>query len=215
MSRLPSTGPSLQRYLRQQARTAQRQQQSSAFNLSGTSVVAEDVTEVDGTLNVVGNLNVTGPMVVGGTLSLPNGIVDNAALASPVVPQGIYAISSTGFALSTTPVTLETVTITVPAGFTSAVVFCASRVYATNPNASDDYLYVRTYIAGAYANGFPLLTAQAYGSNVNIAPYSQVLTGLTPGGTFTVSVSAYTAYYAWAANASNAADMSGNILWFR
>ena len=60
MSKLPSTGPSLQRYLRQQAHTAQRQQQSSAFARSGTSVTAEGVTTVDGTQNLTGDLNVSG-----------------------------------------------------------------------------------------------------------------------------------------------------------
>jgi len=48
MSRLPSTGPSLQRYLRQQARAAQRQQQSSAFARSGMSVSAEGIVTVAG-----------------------------------------------------------------------------------------------------------------------------------------------------------------------
>ena len=210
MSKLPNLGPSLQRYLRQQARTAQRQQQSSAFNLSGTSVVAEDVTEVDGTLNVVGNLNVTGPMVVGGTLSLPAGIIGNDALTSPVVAQGIYATNPSCPALSPTEVTLKSVTFTVPAGFTSAVVFCTSRVYAGNPGPNADYLYVLTNIDGTNAPGFPLLTQ---GSNVGISPYTRVLTGLTPGGTFIVSVSASTAYYTWLAGA--VADMSGSILWFR
>jgi len=168
------------------------------------------VATVDGELDVTGILNVTGNTIIGGTLSLPNGIINNDALTSPVVPQYIYAVNPSGVALTTTEVTLKTVTITVPANVTSAVVFCTSRVYAGNPNPNPDYLYVNTNIAGSHAGALPLLTQ---GSSVNIAPYSQVLTGLTPGGTFTVSVSAYTAYYTW--SAGTVADMSGNILWFR
>ena len=146
-----------------------------------------------------------------GTLSLPNGIINNDALTSPVVAQGIYATNPTGPALSTTAVTLKTVTITVPAGFTSAVVFCTSRVYAANPNANADYLYVLTNIDGVHAADYALLTQ---GSNVGISPYTQVLTGLTPGSTFDVSVSAHTAYYAWTGMITKS-DMSGSILWFR
>jgi len=51
---------SLTRWLRQQERKAQRQQQSSAFNLSGTSVTAEGTTTTDGTWDLTGDLNVSG-----------------------------------------------------------------------------------------------------------------------------------------------------------
>jgi len=53
----------LQRYLRQQARNAQRQASSSAFARSGTAVTAEGVTTVDGTQNLTGDLNVSGEFV--------------------------------------------------------------------------------------------------------------------------------------------------------
>ena len=66
MSRLPSTGPSLQRYLRQQARTALRMRNSSAFARSGTSVSAEGVVTVDGMLTSF-DFDGTGPTSMGTT----------------------------------------------------------------------------------------------------------------------------------------------------
>ena len=48
MSKLPSTGPSLLRYLRAQKRGALRQAQSSAFVRSGISIDGEDAASVGG-----------------------------------------------------------------------------------------------------------------------------------------------------------------------
>jgi hypothetical protein len=121
LSKLPSTGPSLQRYLRQQARAAQRQQQSSAFNLSGTSVVAEDVTEVDGTLDVVGSLvvdgteTVNGPLAVHGTAAFDGattiggtlGVTGPTTLGAPTTVSGSLGVSG--------PMTV-TGTLSLPAG---------------------------------------------------------------------------------------------------
>ena len=226
MSRLPSTGPSLRRYLRQQARAAQRQQQSSAFNLSGTSVVAEDVTEVDGTLNVVGNLNVSGPAVITGTLSLPAGIIDNAALANPVVPQGVFG-SVSNFALTArNPVTvadvIKTVTITVPAGMTSAVVSVISRVFAINSNTTGgintfggDYFFGQTGIAGFLDAALPKVVDGSSSSDITVSPFAKVLTGLIPGYTFTITIGACSDYLNWPAFTNNLATVSGSILWFR
>ena len=238
MSRLPSTGPSLQRWLRQQERKAQRQQQSSAFNRSGTSVTAEGVTTVDGELDVVGNLDVTGTAAfdgnttiggnaaITGTLSLPAGIIGNDALTSPVVPQSVFG-SITNFALTarnpvTTADVIKTVTITVPAGMTSAVISVISRVFAINNNTTGgintfgaDYFFAQTGIAGFLDTALPKVVDGSGSSDIAISPFAKVLTGLTPGGTFTVTIGACSDYLNWAASASNLATVSGNILWFR
>ena len=191
MSRLPSTGPSLQRYLRQQARTAQRQQQSSAFNLSGVTVTTDG-------------------------LSIPNDV-----LVSPVVPQSIYA-SVSNFALTTTPTTLQTTTITVPAGMTSSVVTVMARVFAINPNTTGgpagtglDYLFCHPTVGAVSGAEMPLVATGSQGSAMNVSPLSTVLTGLTGGGTFTITVNASTDYLSWSAYTNNVAEISGNILWFR
>src|SRR5665647_2399920 len=96
MSRLPETGPSLRRIIEQQKRQANRAADASPYTRSGTSVTAEDEVTVDGALIVTGPLDVTGPAAfagdttiggnaaITGTLSLPAGIINNAALTSPV-----------------------------------------------------------------------------------------------------------------------------------
>lgn len=226
MSKLPDANPTLTAYLVRQKRQAERQASSSAFARSGTRVSAEGVTTVDGelivdgsetvngTLDVAGTLDVTGDTVIGGTLSLPNGIVDNAALASPVKPQAVY-FSAQGFALSTGGATLASSTITVPAGFTSAVVSVAGRVFATNPTVGADYLSAVARIDGLEGYWLPLLVGGSGGSNINVSPYSRVLSGLTGGGTFVLAVLGSVTYANWAYNGGNTAEVSGSILWFR
>ena len=233
MSRLPSTGPSLQRYLRQQARAAQRQQQSSAFNLSGTSVVAADVTEVDGTLNVVGDLDVSGTAnfdgnttiggnaAITGTLSLPSGIINNDALANPIQVQSIY-LDARNFTLGTSWVTLAAQAIAVPAGFTKALVVVTGQVGCYNPHTTGgsdgvggDFLLCQPYVGAVTGNA---LGAQFPGSNWwgnAVTSLSTVLTGLSGGGTFDVGIQAHIDYTAMPAYAANEATLSGNILWFR
>jgi len=164
MSKLPDANPTLTAYLVRQRRQAERQANSSAFARSGTSVTAEDVTEVDGTLNVVGNLDVTGPasfsgdttiggtlgvtgpttlgapttvsgslgvtgpMTVSGTLSLPAGIINNAALANQVTAAVAPAVTQTAWATTTSMASKASTTVTVPAGFTSALVTALGMV---------------------------------------------------------------------------------------
>jgi len=221
MSRLPETGPSLQRYLRQQARKAQRQQQSSAFNLSGTSVTAPGEQTVDGSLNVTGNLEVSGHAAITGTLSLPAGIINNDALASPVEVGSIY-LDVTNFGLTTSWVSLASATVTVPAGFTSALVTVTGQVGANNPHttggsnsAGGDYIYCRPFIGATFGNSLGAILLGSNGWAYDITPRSTVLTGLTGGGTFTVGVQGKVAFVNMAADAINEAVLSGDILWFR
>lgn len=212
MSKLPEIR-TLSKYLRDEKRQTVRMQQSSSFSRSGTSVTAEGVTQVDGTLSVVGNLEVSGHAAITGTLSLPAGIIDNAALANPVVPQGIFFFAQ-NFAVTTTAATYATQTVTVPAGFTSAVVTVVSRLAAVNSTASADYLSAVTKIAGIGGKSFQHMVAAGQ-TDFNVSPFSTVLTGLTGGGTFDLEVRGNVQVANWAANTANTAEMTGSILWLR
>jgi hypothetical protein len=233
MSRLPSTGPSLQRYLRQQARTAQRQQQSSAFALSGTSVTAEGVVTVDGELDINGplavhgtaafdgNTTIGGNAAITGTLSLPAGIIGNDALTSPSAPQSIYATTNT-YAVTTTETTRASVTVTVPAGFTAAVVNVMGRVDGRNGNstggwdaAGGDLLHTRAVIAGVPGIDMDLSVLGNGDHDVSVMPLATVLPGLTPGGTFVLAANVWSEYQNWPAHAKNIAEISGTITWYR
>jgi hypothetical protein len=214
MSKLPDANPTLTAYLVRQQRQMVRQANSSSFNRSGASV-AEGVVTVDG------ELDVTGAMVVGGTLSLPNGIINNDALTSPTKPDAVYFYSS-NFALNTTSTALASRTITVPAGFTSAVVSLTARVYANNPNTTGgingtggDYLYGKATIDGADCFSLPVVVLGSGSSGVSVSSFSVVKTGLTPGSTFVVSVVGNTYLLSWTANVVNIAEVSGIITWYR
>jgi len=213
VSKLPSTGPSLQRWLRQQARQAQRLQQSSAFARSGTSVTAKDVTEVDGTLNVVGNLNVSGPAAITGTLSLPAGIIGNDALTSPVVPSSQY-VQVTNFGLTVAWAAKATISVTVPVGFTTLQVMAASRIGAYNSTAIYDSLYSKITIGAATQGGF--LTGVGSGTaETSVSALTATLPGLTPGATVDIVLWGSTGSAAWAVDARNGADLSASLLWLR
>lgn len=147
-------------------------------------------------------------------LKLRGGIIGNDALTSPVVPQYVYDYG-TNFGVSTTVSHIRRTTITVPAGITAAIVNVTGRVYAVNNTAGLDYLYVQTNVKGYNGLALPLPVSASGGSGFNVSPFSVLLTDLTPGSTFTVDVDAFTAFGAWAANASNTVDVSGAILWFR
>ena len=164
MSKLPDANPTLTAYLVRQRRQAERQANSSAFNRSGTSVTAEGVQTVDGDLIIDGTETVNGPLAVHGTaafdgnttiggnaaitgtLSLPAGIIDNAALTSPVSPSAWHADSgSTVFAVSTTHTDRATTTVTVPAGYTQALIFAVGQASAVNSTGIVDTLYAVSY----------------------------------------------------------------------
>ena len=234
MSRLPETGPSLTRWLRQQERLAGRQANSSSFARSGMSVSAEGVVTVAGAQQ---SADFDGDLAAGdagtkgwalnaaraafGALFLRPGSIENDSLTSPVTAQYVFD-SLTNFALTTTFHSIRAKTITVPAGFTSAVVSVTARVMAINPNttggsngAGADYLYAGTNIDGFNGNALPLSIGGSGGSSINVAPFSTTLTGLTAGSTFTITIDAGTAFLGWAANASNVGEVSGHILWFR
>jgi hypothetical protein len=182
---------------------------------TGLSVPAEKVVQCDGSFNVLGDLNVSG------TLELPNGSVNNAALVNPVSPLAVYDYIQ-NFSLSTSLTNIRTTPITVPAGFTKAAVSITVRVFAYNPNttggyngAGGDYLLAEANINGLNGFALPVAVSGSNGSGVNVSPFSTVLTGLTPGGTISLQIAASVNYAAWAANTQNTADVSGMIQWYR
>ena len=139
----------------------------------------------------------------------------NDLLTQVVKPQAVY-FETQNFALShTTASTFTSATVTVPAGFTSAVVSLVGRVFATNPNTGADYLSAVTKIDGVGGDSVPLLVGGSGGSGHNVSSIARVLPGLTPGGTFVLALLGNSNIADWAANASNVAEVSGTILWFR
>src|SRR5665647_909862 len=167
MSKLPETGPSLLRHLRQQQRRMIRNENASPFTRSGTSVTAEGRVEVTGQMQS-GDYDGTsrtdlgtagwmlGPDDGGASLLALNGIdvyadlaakdvtilglIDDLAakdvvltdLVSKVVKVGSFDHSETGFDPPDTWGTVSSVTLTVPNGFTQAVVTAVAYVKLMN-----------------------------------------------------------------------------------
>ena len=147
-------------------------------------------------------------------IRLRGGIIGNDALSNPVSAEFIYD-SASNFGLTNSIGHIKRHSVTVPAGFTSAIVNVTCRIYAINPTAGLDYLYCQTNIAGYNGIAMPLPVSASGGSGFNVSPFAVLLSGLTPGSTFFVDIDGQTAFGAWAADLSNQADVSGSIIWFR
>ena len=208
MSRLPDTGPSLRRYLERAKRQAIRESNASAYNRSGISVTAEDEVTVDGALIV------TGPMAVGGTLSLPAGIIDNDALTAPLVPLAVHA-DTTGISLAPGPnVAKLTTTITVPAGYTQALVSVTCVISAWNQTAARDELYGGTSINGVTSGWSTRTSVPANSTGFVSNSSSLLLTGVA--GTFYVAATGSTDSSIWpSAVGYGSVNIDGTVIFLR
>jgi len=157
--------------------------------------------DIDGTLNVDAEMTVggdavfSGAMRIEGTLSLPAGIIDNDALASPVVLRSEWSDAG-GFATpNSTWLELCSVSVVVPDGFTDIQFSAMGSVLATNSTAGTHYLFVRV---ARRVNGGPQFTgiqAQAVVPSLytatGIAPYNWN-EPVTPGDTHRFALQVWT-----------------------
>ena len=106
-----------------------------ATTIGGTLGVTGPTT-LGAPTTVSGSLGVSGPMTVSGTLSLPAGIIDNAALANQVTAGVASAVTQTGWATTTSMASKASTTVTTPAGFTSALVTALGMVVFQDTTAN-------------------------------------------------------------------------------
>lgn len=183
---------------------------------SGMSIPAPGTVQVTGNLDVSGNLNVSGHAAITGTLSLPAGIIGNDALAEPLRVARLHD-DAASFAVSPgAGATILSASVPVPVGFSQAIVLnLAAAVTAINSTASTDYLYIYGAVnstAVGWQIGSPDVPAGASGVAYDLS--SQHLTGLT-GGSLTVTGTVSTGFAAWAASASNVANLDAAVLFLR
>ena len=178
---------------------------------------------VDGSTTIGGSLDVTGPATfsgdttiggnakITGTLSLPAGIIDNEALASPA-SFGRTGGAQTGFSIPVAGTDVAVQTIPVPAGYSSAIVMAMATVSAKNSTTSTDYLYVGAKIgtvepnatfAQAAPDGWAALSGSA----------TRLVTGLD-GGTITVAARVRTDFGTWT-DVSNTANVDAIAVFLR
>lgn len=94
----------------------------------------------------------------------------------------------TGFTMSTTMTTRATVTFTVPVGFTRALVFGAGFVYSGTAAGGGDRIYGAVEINGSSGPESIALMTTTFLIAGCAAFSAATLTGLTPGGNFTVNM---------------------------
>lgn len=129
--------------------------------------------------------------------ALDAALVDLAATAATVdqltalqIDIGTASASASNFAMSTSYAVKASGTITIPAGYTRADVFCGGSVSGASDSVTGDQLYDFITINGNNGPAMSvIMTTQERGSAL-AAFHSVSLTGLTPGGTISYSVSA-------------------------
>lgn len=164
-------------------------------------------TEFDGYVTINGDATITG------SLSLPAGIINNDALANPLQT----ATSSNGinnYEISTTSTVRVSVSLTVPEGFTEAIVIANPTAMGHNGTAAPDYLYVQAVVQTV--NGGELYSAAPNGLGAGLAaPFHTTLTGLTGGDAITVGVATRAGINPWPASTANQANIYATAIFLR
>ena len=164
-------------------------------------------------LTVDGNAAFGGNVAITGTLSLPAGIIDNEALANPIVPQSVWKGTTSNFGLAVAWSTLVTQVLTVPSGVNAVQVVGFVRLVAANSTASKDYLYSDFDIGGQSCGGFSTpVESGEYGTS--FCAFARTMTGLTPGGTVALTASGSTGSASWASG-PNVCQIAASVTWYR
>lgn len=165
-----------------------------------------------------GQVEFDGDVVISGTLSLPAGIINNDALANPLDFSADSADSS-NFALSVAGAPVASKTITVPAGFTKAVVQGFGIIQAFNTTATLEYLYAKVSISWpgeSNASRWLLTPLTPNNGSGSLSVNNQVeIPGLTPGQQIVVSIMASSAFAALPAAGLNEAAINCLVIWAR
>lgn len=166
--------------------------------------VNENGMVVDSSLDVAGDLNVSGNTAITGTLSLPNGIIDNDALAHPLGMGSDFAVT-TGFSLPNAWTSYATTSITIPAGFTRMQFTALGVVTAMNTTPGTEYLITaiqRTVGGNVYGS---VRTRQMVPSGFRATGFVPYVWSedVVPGQTHTFELQAWTGGPTWAADVDN------------
>ena len=219
--------------LREDRERLRVQGSTSPLARSGMAVTAEDEVTVDGDFIVDGDLSVHGVAAfdgnttiggnaaITGTLSLPAGIINNDALANPVVPDAAN-VDTSGFSLSAAFAEKLGVDIVVPAGCTRALFNVAVWMQAYNANTSggsdgtgSDYIYVYAKIGGTAGRYNADGVSGNGGTKTTSAGLALSASGLTPGGTVRLGAWGSSQYTTLASSTYNQATLTASIIWLR
>lgn len=153
---------------------------ANVFGLTG-------IRPKDGGTDLDGFVNVNGPLAVNGPLSLQPGSIQNDALTNPLKQTAVYS-DADGFTLTPDEQDFCVTTITVPEGFTEAMVVATGTVNTYNTNAESDYLWARVYVNTGFGRRmFALMHATSGPASLTVNKQVQ-LTGLVGGETITCKI---------------------------
>ncbi len=151
----------------------------------------------------------------------PNGTTVAQAFAqlSALVSNQVTATTAhnqtSGFTLSTTASELTRATISVPAGFSRALVVAVASITAINSNSTDDSLGGYADINGSSSTLAVAQNVSAFGQGAVTGATSTVLSGLTAGSTFYVRAVAYLAAGTFASSGGNRATVDAAVTFLK
>jgi len=184
-----------------------------AWSPSGTQTFHLDAATGDTTIG--GNAAITG------TLSLPAGIINNAALTNQIIP-GIVNFTDTAFSIDLAWANVATTTVTVPLGCNELLATCSAEVYGINPNTSGgsdgtgtDLLSVRVALIGQTSASYGLGLSGSNGYTTSYSAGSFHFTGLTPGAVWAIAAQAHSLFQDFGPYSVNKATITATLMWLR
>lgn len=157
----------------------------------------------------------SGDNAIFNNLVLRGGIIGNDALTSPVYP-AVCHFDTANFSLSTSYVQLLSGNVSIPSGYTKALITMSGSGTARNKNTTQDFWQIGLRANGVANPGYTALQDGAPGYTIGLALTNAfLLTGLTGGGSFTLSVWGSSGLVNWAADSYNALNLDAVILFLR
>ena len=179
---------------------------ANPFGLTG-------ITPQDGGTDFEGYVTINGAAKITGTLDLPAGIIGNSTLTNPVFPKNAHA-DGTNFSLATGANAEKLrATVTVPAGYTQALVMATATMSKKNTTAAVDEMYLDCRINGS-AIGWSTYASVMAGKTGTVAnSTSALLTGL--GASFIITANASTFAASWASDTEAVVNIDAVVLFLR
>lgn len=160
-----------------------------------------------------GAANFDGPVSIQGPLTLRPGSIENDSLASPIAT-GSAGLTQQGFALTPTRAVFAQQSVTVPPGYTQAMVMNGVSGNGWNGTSKSSYMYVSSVINGV-SGGEVAAPVSGPGMAVATAFGIRTLSGLTAGATISVGVAMRVDGDSWGAFPSNTANTNALVLFLR
>ena len=168
---------------------------------------------INGDQEVNGDSVFNGSMAINGPLILQPGSIENDALTNPLSPQTAHA-DVANFALATGPnAEMVRATVTVPAGYTQALVMASASMGNRNPTGAVDDMYIDCRINGVVSGWSSQTSVMAGKEGFVINVGTALLTGLS--GTFYIAANASSSLAAWPANGAAAINVDAIIMFLR